>query len=97
MISYGTECEYSRGQLVQNTRDKKRPPGFYTGRSKKFAICKVLAVKTLLQGLPGSNSQVNGHTDHGVVTSAQEAHHLNVKPPLGGFTLLFQYDKINII
>ena len=35
--------------------------------------------KLLLQGLLNSNSHGNGHTDHGVVTGAQEAHHLNVK------------------
>ena len=32
-----------------------------------------------LQRLLNSNSHGNGHTDHGVVTCAQEAHHLNVK------------------
>ncbi len=35
--------------------------------------------KLLLQRLLNSNSHGNGHTDHGVVTCAQEAHHLNVK------------------
>ena len=39
----------------------------------------LFGVKTLLQGLLNSNSNANGHTDHGVVTCAQEAHHLNVK------------------
>ena len=33
----------------------------------------------LLQAFLNSNSHGNGHTDHGVVTCAQEAHHLNVK------------------
>ena len=33
----------------------------------------------LLQRLLNSNSNGNGHTDHGVVTCAQEAHHLNVQ------------------
>ena len=33
----------------------------------------------LLQSLFNSNSHGNGHADHGVVTCAQEAHHLNVK------------------
>ena len=32
-----------------------------------------------LQSLFDSNSHGNGHADHGVVTCAQEAHHLNVK------------------
>ena len=32
----------------------------------------------LLQRLLNSNSNANGHADHGVVTCAQEAHHLNV-------------------
>jgi len=36
-------------------------------------------VKTLLQAFLNSNSHGDGHTDHGVVTCAQEAHHLNVK------------------
>ena len=39
----------------------------------------LFGVKTLLQGLLNSNSHGNGHADHGVVTCAQEAHHLNVK------------------
>ena len=43
------------------------------------SILMLLGVKTLLQGLLNSNSHGNGHADHGVVTSAQEAHHLNVK------------------
>ena len=38
----------------------------------------------LLQGLLNSNSHGNGHTDHGVVTCAQEAHHLNVGGDGGG-------------
>ena len=38
----------------------------------------LFGVKTLLQRLLNSNSHGNGHTDHGVVTCAQEAHHLNV-------------------
>ena len=33
----------------------------------------------LLAAFLNSNSHGNGHTDHGVVTCAQEAHHLNVK------------------
>ena len=33
----------------------------------------------LLQGFFDCNSHGNGHADHGVVTCAQEAHHLNVK------------------
>ena len=39
-------------------------------------------VKTLLQRLLNSDSHGNGHTDHGVVTSAQEAHHFHIKPHL---------------
>ena len=38
----------------------------------------LFGVKTLLQRLLNSNSNANGHTDHGVVTCAQEAHHLHV-------------------
>jgi hypothetical protein len=33
----------------------------------------------LLAAFLNSNSHGNGHADHGVVTSAQEAHHLNVQ------------------
>ena len=40
-----------------------RIPGNFVGLGWK---------KLLLQGLLNSNSQVNGHDDHGVVTSAQE-------------------------
>ena len=36
-------------------------------------------LRKLLQRLLNSNSHGNGHTDQGVVTGAQEAHHLNVK------------------
>ena len=46
------------------------------------SISMLFGVKTLLQGLLNSNSHGNGHTDHGVVTCAQEAHHLNVKSAL---------------
>ena len=35
------------------------------------SISCYFGVKTLLQGLLNSNSHGNGHTDHGVVTSAQ--------------------------
>ena len=41
--------------------------------SAKAEVTIVREVK-LLQRLRGSNSQVNGHTDHGVVTCAQEVH-----------------------
>ena len=43
------------------------------------SISCYFGVKTLLQGLLNSNSHGDGHTDHGVVAGAQEAHHLNVK------------------
>ena len=33
----------------------------------------------LLQAFLNSNSNANGHADHGVVTSAQEAHHFHAK------------------
>ena len=42
-------------------------------------------VKILLQGLLNSDSNTNGHADHGVVTCAQEAHHLNMKAAFGVF------------
>ena len=38
----------------------------------------------LLQGLLNSNGHGDGHADHGVVTCAQEAHHLNVGGDGGG-------------
>ncbi len=38
----------------------------------------------LLASLFNSNSHGNGHTDHGVVTNAQEAYHLNVGGDGGG-------------
>ena len=41
-------------------------------------------VKILLQGLLNSNGHGNGHADHGVVASAQEAHHLDVGGDGGG-------------
>ena len=41
----------------------------------RFAMIPIL----LLQSLFNSNSHGNGHADHGVVTCAQEAHHLNVQ------------------
>ena len=40
--------------------------------------------KLLLQRLLNSNSHGNGHTDHGVVACAQEAHHLDVRGNGGG-------------
>ncbi len=40
------------------------------------SILLAFRVKTLLQRLLNSNSHGNGHTDHGVVTCAHEAHHL---------------------
>ena len=43
--------------------------------SRDIEICKEI----LLAGLFNSNSHGNGHTDHGVVTSAQEAHHFHVQ------------------
>ena len=39
----------------------------------------LFGVKTLLQAFLNSNSHRNGHTDHGVVACAQEAHHFHVK------------------
>ena len=40
-------------------------------------------VKTLLQSFLNSNSHGNGHTDHGVVAGAQEAHHFHVQAAFG--------------
>ena len=55
-----------------------RKVGFelYNPKSKGFTL--------LLQSLFNSNSHGNGHTDHGVVTCAQEAHHLDVSGDGGG-------------
>ena len=41
---------------------------------------KSKAFTLLLQGFFDCNCDRDSHTDHGVVTSAQEAHHLNVLP-----------------
>ena len=49
--------------------------------SRDIVICKII----LLQRLLNSNSHGNGHTDHGVVACAQEAHHLNMKAAYGVF------------
>ena len=38
----------------------------------------------LLECLCGGDCNCNGHTDHGVVACAQEAHHLNVSGDGGG-------------
>ena len=46
--------------------------------SRDIEICKEI----LLAGLFNSNGHGNGHTDHGVVTCAQEAHHFHIKPHL---------------
>ena len=43
----------------------------FTVQSKSFTL--------LLQRFLNSNSHGDGHTDHGVVASAQEAHHFHVK------------------
>ena len=49
-----------------------RKVGFelFSFKSKGFTL--------LLQSLFNSDSHGNGHADHGVVTSAQEAHHFHV-------------------
>ena len=39
----------------------------------------LFGVKILLQGLLNSDSNTNGHADHGVVACAQEAHHFHVQ------------------
>ena len=44
------------------------------------AEATIVSEVKLLQGLLNSNSHGNGHADHGVVTCAQEAHHLNRLP-----------------
>ena len=53
-------------------------------RRKKCALRKQSAQyqEILLASFFNSNSHGNGHTDHGVVACAQEAHHLNIKPHL---------------
>jgi len=42
-------------------------------------------VTPLLTCLFNSNGNTGGHTDHGVVTCADESHHLYVKSACGGF------------
>ena len=44
----------------------------------------MLVFTGLLQSFFHSNSNTNGHTDHGVVTCAQEAHHFHVSGHGGG-------------
>ena len=56
----------------------KRPPGVIPG-GLEIWLNTLWEAKLLLQSLFDSNSHGNGHTDHGVVTSAQEAHHFHVK------------------
>ena len=51
--------------------DPKVSPNIFLFKSKAFTL--------LLQRLLNSDSHGDSHTDHGVVTSAQEAHHLHVK------------------
>ena len=55
---------------------KIKTPGRQTGRFCTFRK------NLLLHSLFNSNSHGNGHTDHGVVTCAQEAHHFDVKSAL---------------
>ena len=55
-----------------------------TSRCKSGGQIYVSIRNYLLQRLLNSNSHGNGHTDHGVVTCAQEAHHLNVGGDGGG-------------
>ena len=45
---------------------------------KTGATLDIGVIRKLLAGLFHGNGHGNGHTDHGVVTCAQEAHHLNV-------------------
>ena len=47
--------------------------------------------KRLLHCLFHSNSHGNGHTDHGVVTCAQEAHHFHDQAAFGGFYVAAQH------
>ena len=54
------------------------------GRKRGSLAAAPVWLYCLLQGFLNRNSQVNGHADHGVVTCAQEAHHLNVSRHGGG-------------
>ena len=60
--------------------------GFYStkkcSRSDDQEHFVLFGGKILLQSLFNSNSHGDGHTDHGVVTCAQEAHHFHIKPHL---------------
>ena len=57
------------------------------GRRKKVTSAKaevtIVREVKLLQRFLNSNSHGNGHTDHRVVTCAQEAHHLNDQAAFG--------------
>ena len=65
------------------------PTLFYFCRSKKVTSAKSRGHNCqgmkLLQAFLNSDSHGNSHTDHGVVTSAQEAHHFHMKAAFGVF------------
>jgi hypothetical protein len=53
-------------------------------KTSRLSRAGMLVFTRLLQSFFHSDSNANGHADHGVVTSAQEAHHLNVSGHGGG-------------
>jgi hypothetical protein len=66
--------QWTTPKVAQRGWRTKNAPNQTTG-----SIFMLIQEGKLLQGLLNSNCHGNGHTNHGVVTSAQEAHHLNVK------------------
>ena len=68
-----TEKDHFPGITGQRDQQKMLPI------KRLGAFSCLFRVEILLASFLNSNSHGNGHTDHGVVACAQEAHHLNVK------------------
>ena len=51
---------------------------YWTCSQRSGGVC-MGSLRCLLQALGHGNSAGHGHTDHGVVAGAQEAHHLHVR------------------
>ena len=68
------------------------PGAFFYGIADKMQKIREIFISRIsvsekelaLQGLLNSNCNGHGHTDHGVVASAQEAHHFHVCGNGGG-------------
>ena len=69
-------CPRKTAKSGQNAGLKERKKTLPIRRLEAFFWC--FREKLALQGLLNSNSDRLGHTDHGGVAGAQEAHHLDV-------------------